>query len=68
MRRPNIFGDVSWCKGTVVDRRTEDGAFLVELSLTVDNQLGETTATGSAVVELPSRGSVGRVGQGRSGQ
>ncbi|MFM1988075.1 MAG: hypothetical protein RJA99_1032 [Pseudomonadota bacterium] len=55
VRRPNVFGDVSWCKGRVVDVRIEDGAHLVELELKVDNQLGETTATGSAVVELPSR-------------
>ncbi|HMS81141.1 MAG TPA: MaoC family dehydratase N-terminal domain-containing protein [Burkholderiaceae bacterium] len=55
VRRPNIFGDVSWCRGTVVDRRVEDGVHLVELELEVENQLGETTATGTATVELPSR-------------
>ena len=56
VRRPNIFGDVSWCRAKVVDKRTEEGAHLVDLEVWVDNQLGETTAKGTAVVELPSRG------------
>lgn len=55
IRRPNIFGDVSWCKAQVADKRVEDGIHLVDLELQVDNQLGETTARGTAVVELPSR-------------
>jgi len=55
VRRPNIFGDVSWCKANVVDKRIEDGACLVDLELHVENQLGEITAKGTAVVELPSR-------------
>ncbi len=55
VRRPNIFGDVSWCKANIVDKRMEDGACLVDLELHVENQLGEITAKGTAVVELPSR-------------
>ncbi len=55
LRRPNIFGDVSWCRGQVVDKRVEEGAHLVDLELAVINQLDETTATGMAVVALPSR-------------
>ena len=55
VRRPNIFGDVSWCKARVADKRIDDGAHVVDLELTVVNQLAETTAAGSAVVELPSR-------------
>jgi hypothetical protein len=55
VRRPNIFGDVSWCKANIVDKRMEDGACLVDLELSVENQLGEITAKGTAVVELPSR-------------
>lgn len=55
IRRPNIFGDVSWCKARIADKRVEDGAHLVDLELQVDNQLGETTAKGRAVVELPAR-------------
>jgi acyl dehydratase len=56
IRRPNIFGDVSWCKARIADKRVEDGAQVVDLELQVDNQLGETTAKGTAVVELPVRG------------
>lgn len=56
LRRPNIFGDVSWCRGTVVDKREEDGRRLVDLELAVQNQLEEITARGTAVVELPAAG------------
>lgn len=55
IRRPNIFGDVSWCRARVADKRVDDGAHVVDLELQVDNQLGETTARGTAVVELPAR-------------
>jgi len=55
VRRPNIFGDVSWCRATVVDKRVEDGDHLVELELEVQNQLEDITARGVATVELPSR-------------
>lgn len=55
IRRPNIFGDVSWCKARIADKRVEDGAHVVDLELQVDNQLGETTATGTATVQLPPR-------------
>ena len=55
VRRPNIFGDVSWCKARVADKRIEEGAHVVDLELMVVNQLDETTAKGTAVVELPSR-------------
>ncbi len=53
LRRPNIFGDVSWCRGKVAGKRVEDGLHLVDLEVHVENQLGETTATGTATVELP---------------
>ena len=56
LRRPNIFGDVSWCRGTVTGKRVEDGAHLVDLAVHVENQLGETTAAGTATVELPTHG------------
>jgi acyl dehydratase len=55
LRRPNIFGDVSWCRGTVMGKRVEDGVHLADLELRVVNQLDETTAKGEATVELPSR-------------
>ena len=55
LRRPNIFGDMSFCRGEVAGKRIEDGLHLVDLTIRVENQLGETTATGTATVELPSR-------------
>jgi hypothetical protein len=55
VKRPNIFGDVSWCRGKVVDKRLEEGAHLVELEVRIENQLGVITAEGNSVVELPSR-------------
>ena len=58
VRRPNIFGDVSWCRAQILDKRVESQAHLVDLELSVQNQLGEVTAKGSAIVELPSRGAV----------
>ena len=57
VRRPNIFGDVSWCKGRIADKRSEERVHVVDIELSVVNQLGETTAEGSAVVALPSRSS-----------
>ena len=55
VRRPNIFGDVSWCRARPIDKRIEDGVPLIELELWVSNQLEETTAKGRAVVELRGR-------------
>jgi acyl dehydratase len=55
VRRPNIFGDVSWCRAEVVDKRVDDGAHVVDLVLRVENQLGEVTAKGEATVALPVR-------------
>ena len=53
VRRPNIFGDVSWCRAKVVDKRIDGGTSLVDLDVFVQNQLGDITAKGTAVVELP---------------
>jgi acyl dehydratase len=55
LRRPNIMGDVSWCRGTVVDKRVDDGAHLVDVEVRIENQLGEVTATGVSTVQLPTR-------------
>lgn len=55
IRRPNIFGDVSWCRARVADKRVEEGIGLVDLEIWVENQLGETTAKGEAIVALPRK-------------
>ncbi|MGE0714294.1 MAG: hypothetical protein AB7P02_02530 [Alphaproteobacteria bacterium] len=56
LRRPNVFGDVSWCRGKVVDKRVEEGDHLVDLEVWTQNQLGEVTTKGVATVLLPARG------------
>lgn len=53
VQRPNIFGDTSWCRGQVVDKRVEDGVHLVDFEIYVENQFGEKTATGTATAALP---------------
>jgi len=55
IRRPNIFGDVSWCRAQIADKRIEDGCHLIDLAIKVENQLGEITAQGVGLVELPTR-------------
>lgn len=49
---------MSWCRAKVVDKRVEEGAHLVDFQVWVDKQLDQTTARGTALVELPTRGGV----------
>jgi acyl dehydratase len=51
IKLPVISGDTTFCKGRVVGKRSEDRRGLVDLQIWVENQLGQTTATGVAVVE-----------------
>jgi acyl dehydratase len=51
--RHNLMGDATWCRGEIVATRVEDGAGLVELALRAENQRGELTAEGTAIVEVP---------------
>ena len=44
---------VAAVRGTVVDKRVEEGAHLVELEVRIQNQLGDITADGTSIVELP---------------
>jgi acyl dehydratase len=55
LRAPVIFGDITYTKGKVVGQRREGAAGLIELEVWAENQLGEITATGRALVELPPR-------------
>ena len=55
LKLPVIFGDTTYCKGRVKDKRLEDGRGIVELELWTENQLGEVTTTGNGTVELPRR-------------
>lgn len=55
MRRFNIMGDTTWCKGKVVKKYVKDKAGLVDIEIAAENQRGEVTTPGIATVMLPSR-------------
>jgi acyl dehydratase len=55
LKMPVIFGDCNYFKGKVAGKRKEDGVGLVDLELWGENQFGQVTIKGSAVVELPCR-------------
>jgi len=56
VRRHNLIGDTTWCRGIVTGRRQEDGEALVDIDLVAENQRSEITAKGSATIALPRRG------------
>ena len=55
LKMPVIFGDCNYFKGKVAGKRKENGMALVDLELWGENQFGQVTIKGSAVVELPCR-------------
>jgi acyl dehydratase len=55
IRKFNYMGDTQFLQGEVVDKRQEDGRFLVDLKLTMLNQRDVETAYATATVSLPSR-------------
>jgi acyl dehydratase len=55
LRLPVIFGDVTYTKGEVTGKRREQDKGLVETKVWAENQLGQVTATGTALIELPLR-------------
>ena len=56
VRRFNIVGDTTWLKGRVRRKYVENGEHLVECDVWAENQRGEHTAPGFAIVRLPHRG------------
>ena len=56
VRRHNLIGDTTWCRGTVAAKAITDGRGEVTLDLAAVNQRNETTALGQAVVVLPRAG------------
>ena len=56
LRRFNVVGDTTWCKGKVTGKRREKDEHLVDLEIWGESQRGEVTTKGTAVVRLPSRG------------
>lgn len=55
MRRFNLVGDTTWCKGKVTRKYVQDGNALADLEIWAENQRGEISAPGLATVMLPSR-------------
>lgn len=55
MRRFNIMGDTTFCKGKVIKKYIKDNTGLVDIELAAVNQRGEVTTPGLATVALPSR-------------
>ena len=56
IRRFNMLGDSTWCKGKVTKKFIENGEHLVECQIWAENQRGEITAPAQATVVLPSKG------------
>jgi acyl dehydratase len=56
VRRHNLIGDTTWCRGMVSSRVLAHDRGEVTLTLGAVNQRGETIAAGEAVVVLPRRG------------
>ena len=55
LRRFNVVGDTTWCKGKVVAKREEDGEKLVDLEIWGENQRQEISTKGTATIRLPSK-------------
>ncbi|HET7341921.1 MAG TPA: MaoC family dehydratase N-terminal domain-containing protein [Methylomirabilota bacterium] len=56
VRRHNLIGDTTWCRGSVSATAVVDGRGEVTLAVSAVNQRGETIAAGEARVVLPRRG------------
>jgi hypothetical protein len=55
LRRFNVLGDTTWCRGRVTAKRVEEGEKLVDLKIWGENQRQEITTKGTATVRLPSK-------------
>ena len=55
LRRFNIIGDTTWCKGKVVRKYMDGGKCCVDIECWGENQRGEMTIPGTATIILPSR-------------
>ena len=52
---PNIYGDVTWCRGKVIRKYQQDDQGLCDLEVWCDNQRGQQTALGTATLALPDK-------------
>ncbi len=55
-RGTDVPDDDLTCSGRVTKMYEQDGAYLVDFALALENSQGEQTTTGTATVQLPSRG------------
>jgi len=55
VRKLNLVGDTTWCRGEVLERSVADGEATVRCAIRCVNQRDEVTAHGEAVVQLPRR-------------
>lgn len=55
LRRFNVIGDTTWCKGTVAKKYKDSGEYLVDIDCWGENQRGEKTLLGQATIILPSK-------------
>lgn len=53
LRRFNVIGDTTWCKGKVIKKYIENNEHLVDIDCWAENQRGEKTLVGLATVRLP---------------
>ena len=56
VRRFNLVGDTTWCRGKVAEKWKDGGRHLVRCEIWAEDQRGDVTAKGTATIELPSRG------------
>lgn len=54
IRRPNVVGDVTRVKGRVVRKARKGDDAVVDMEVWCENQTGQVTAPGTAVVTLPA--------------
>ena len=55
VRRFNLVGDVTWCKGNVTRKRIDGKEHLADCDIWGENQRGEKTILGEATVILPCK-------------
>ena len=55
IRRPDLFGDATYCKGKVTKKYTKDDEQLVDLDVWAENHREEITAQGRSTVRLASK-------------
>ena len=55
VRRLNLVGDTTWCRGEVTARHLEGDRGIVTCAVRAVNQDGQETALGTANVELPRK-------------